>query len=153
MPAGRECRGQMTVELAVLVPVTIVVALIVFNLGRFIGLCVQFDRVSMDAVLAAGVSPSGAQTRPTATHDVQANIQEAMGPSACKVSVSASEVSGSSGDATFTLSPFLTRFDCVMEYRPWPRSFVLVGVPFTPPGLLRHERSIVVDRYRPGVVM
>ena len=37
--SAREGSGQMTVELAVLTPVVIVVALIVFNLVHFMSLC------------------------------------------------------------------------------------------------------------------
>ena len=51
--------GQLAVELAVMVPVCIVVALIVFNLCRFIEACATFDRVAMDAVISQGVSPPG----------------------------------------------------------------------------------------------
>ena len=44
--------GQMTVELAVLVPVVIVVALIVANLMEFVDACAAFDRLSLDEVIA-----------------------------------------------------------------------------------------------------
>ena len=46
--------GQMTVELAVLVPVVIVVALIVANLMEFVDACAAFDRLSLDEVIAEG---------------------------------------------------------------------------------------------------
>lgn len=151
---GRSTRGQMTVELAVLVPVIIVVALIVLNLGHYVELCARFDRVALDAVLAEGVAPSGRQDQASASRAVQSSIESAMGTDdGCTVRVTASGLGEGPGGATFTLSPLLTRFDCVMEYKPWPHSFVLAGVPFTPPGALRHERSIVVDRFKPGVVV
>ena len=40
--------GQMTVELAVLVPVVIMVALVVVNLMEFVDACAAFDRLSLD---------------------------------------------------------------------------------------------------------
>ncbi|MCH3942361.1 MAG: pilus assembly protein [Atopobiaceae bacterium] len=52
-----EERGQMTVELAVVVPVVVVMALVVFDLMRFVALCARFDRVSLDAVVSQGISP------------------------------------------------------------------------------------------------
>ena len=53
-------RGQMCVEMAVLLPVTLVIALAVLNLARYAELCARFDRVALDAVVACGASPSGA---------------------------------------------------------------------------------------------
>lgn len=69
----------MTVELAVLVPPAIVVALIVFNLMGFIDACAVFDQASLDAVLAHGVAPVGAQTSDTAEAEVAAAIRRALG--------------------------------------------------------------------------
>ena len=56
----------MTVELAVVVPVTIVVALIVLNLMWFVDACAAFDQAALDAVVAHGVSPAGEQTQSAA---------------------------------------------------------------------------------------
>ena len=50
--------GQMTVELAVLIPVVVVVALIAINLMEFIDACAAFDVLSSDTVIAQAVSPS-----------------------------------------------------------------------------------------------
>ena len=55
--------GQMTVELAAMLPVIIVVALIVYNLAKYAEVCSTFDRVSLDAAVSHGVSPSGSQSR------------------------------------------------------------------------------------------
>ena len=43
--------GQMTVELAVLIPVVVVVALIAINLMEFIDACAAFDVLSSDTVI------------------------------------------------------------------------------------------------------
>lgn len=53
--------GQMTVELAVLVPVVIVVALIVANLMEFVDACAAFDRLSLDEVIAEGSLPQASR--------------------------------------------------------------------------------------------
>lgn len=66
----RSCSGQMTVELAVLVPVVIVVALTVFNLMRFVSACSAFDRIAADAVVSQGVSPKG-ETKAAAVNEVE----------------------------------------------------------------------------------
>ena len=54
---------------------------------------------------------------------------------------------------TFPVSPLLTTYTCTLRYRPWPGSFVIAGVAFRPPVALRHTKTLVVDRFRPGVVV
>lgn len=147
--------GQMAVELAVLVPVVIVVALTVYNLMRFVELCAAFDHVALDAVISQGVSPEGEQSQMAAAEAVRSCIEEAMGCSACTVRVTASGLTDTAtpGKVTFPVSPLLTRYTCEMTYRPWPGSFVIAGVVYASPFELRHERSLVVDRFRPGIVV
>lgn len=148
--------GQMTVEMAVLMPVTIVVALVAYNLVRFVGACALFDRAAADCVIAHGVSPSKGGGDGPDVESVRAALEGALPSESCEVSVEA-EGSGSaaspSGAVTFPLSPSLTTFTCTLRYRPWPSSFVLAGVGFSPPLALVHERSVVVDCHRPGVVV
>lgn len=150
----REESGQMSVELAVLMPVIVVVALVAYNLLRFVCACAMFDRVAQDAVLMHGVSPSGTQTSVVAVDQVRSSICDALkdDPS-CSVEVSAERVGGTGRGSLLSLSPSLTRFDCELRYKPWPSAFVMAGVRYDAPVFLRHARTLVVDRYRPGVVM
>ena len=69
------------------------------------------------------------------------------------VRVSGAETAARGDGITFPLSPLLATYTCTLRYRPWPGSFVIAGVPFRPPVALTHERTLVVDRYRPGVVV
>ena len=71
--------GQMTVELAVLVPVVIVVALVVVNLMEFVDACAAFDRLSLDEVIAEGVSPAGEQNMPASVAAVEDALRAALG--------------------------------------------------------------------------
>lgn len=147
-------RGQMAVELAVLMPVVVVVALVVYNLGRFTSLCASFDRISMDAVLSQGVAPSGSQTHLVAIDSVRSRIIESLDAGdSCDVDVSADRLGGDGLAGDLSVLPRLTRFTCTLTYRPWPSSFVLAGVEYDAPIALRHSRSLVVDRFSPGVVM
>lgn len=145
----------MTVELAVVIPVVVVVALIVFNLMRFVALCARFDRVSLDAVIAQGVSPPGEQGDATAVEGVERAVSESFAGSEGVSVETRIEPAGASGeeDSVFSLAPNLSRFVCTLEVRPWPDAFVIAGVASGTPFRLSHERSLVVDRYRPGVVV
>lgn len=55
----REERAQATVEMAVVTPVLLVLALIVYNVMVFASAVARFDRVVPDIVLAHAVAPSG----------------------------------------------------------------------------------------------
>lgn len=140
--------GQMTVELAVLLPVCLAVALIVANLMLFVEACAVFDRVARDAVLVEGVSPAGEQSVTNAVGEVEGSIERALGrESTCSVSVSASVVGAGAG-----VSPLLTTYRCTLEWHPWPQGLSIAGVPLGTPPSLRHDVELTVDRYRSGVV-
>lgn len=148
----RESEGQMVVEMAVVTPVMIVVAIIVLNLMWFLEASARFDRVAFDAVIATAVSPADGEG--LAEHAATEAITEAMGGlRGVTVEVSASTVWDdlASGDG-FTMAPQLTRYVCTMVYEPWPSALTVAGVEAGIPLELRHERAIVVDRYRPGVL-
>ena len=154
--AARDERGQMAVELAVMLPVGIVVALIVYNLCRFVEACATFDRVAPDAVVAHGVSPAGEQSALSSAGQVKAGIEQALDMRSCEVDVTVSgppDAAAGIGGLTFPLSPLLTTYTCTLRYRPWPSGFVMAGVAFRPPVALVHVRTLVIDRYRPGVVV
>lgn len=140
----------MTVELAVLTPVVLVVALVAVNLMGFVDACAAFDRACQSAVVTFGVSPSGEGTLARGEEEVRAAIVQELGrEDRCEVSVVARDVSR--GDVL--MSPLLTRYTCKLVFRPWPRRVQLPVVSLEAPLALEHERELVVDRYRPGVVL
>lgn len=147
-------RGQMTVELAVMVPVAIVVSLVVLNLVGYVEACAAFDQVALEAIVAHGVAPAGEQSEATAVAEVRAAIVELLGrEDRCEVEVRAEGGPSGGEGATFVASPLMTRYVCTLRYQTWPRLVRLPGVTFEAPLELTHERELVVDRYRPGVVM
>lgn len=147
--------GQMAVELAALIPVIVVAALTIYNLMGFIEMCAAFDHIALDAVVSQGVSPAGELSQGAATEAVRSCIEDALASSRCVVHVTASSrgFSGSTGKVSFPISPLLTTYTCQLEYRTWPGSFVIAGVVYDSPLTLKHERSLTVDRFRPGVVV
>lgn len=151
-PSGSES-GQMSVEVAVIIPLALVVAITMANIMGYLSCCAVFDRASLDAVLAHGVSPAGLQTELSAVAEVEAAIGEAMGENpAVSIEVSATALSSPSS-LLVSLSPHLTRFTCTLHFRPWPQHLRFAGVSMDAPFEIVHTRSLVVDRYRPGVVM
>ena len=153
---SRKESGQMTVELAVLVPVAVVVGLTVWNLLRFVEACALFDRVALDAAISQGVAPSGEVSSLSAVGAVQSCIEAAMDSKSCTVEVTSRSLTGEERrreGISFPVSPLLTDFVCTLSYHPWPSSFVIAGVSYDSPLVLRHSRSIVVDRFRSGVVV
>ena len=145
----------MCVELAVMLPVVLVIAIAGINLARYVELCARFDRVALDAVVAHGVSPSGSQDVGNAASQVQAHIDQAFADvDGLEVSVSQQGIGRlGGGEVTFSLLPTLTRYECEMRLSPWPSSLVIAGVSLGAPAVLTHRRSLVVDRFRSGVVV
>ena len=144
----------MTVELAVITPVVIVVALVVLNLMGFVEACAAFDQVALDAVVAHGVAPSGEQSEGRAASEVRSAIEELLGREGrCEVEVRAEAVGMGATSSGLVMSPLLTRYVCTLTYRPWPRLLRMPGVTYEAPLALRHECELVVDRFRPGMVM
>ncbi len=140
----------MVAEMAVMVPVVIVCALVAMNGAWFANLCARFDRVAMDAALAHGVSPAGEQDATSASGAVKAAIEEAMADPTLEISVSMEHLDGRDGEI-FSLSPARVRIRCSMGYRPHPSSFSVAGASFTLPVLVVHERSVVVDAGSIGI--
>lgn len=143
----------MVVELAVIVPVIIVVAIICLNLMWFMEAASRFDRLAGDVVLAVAVSPASGQGG-SQEHAVTQALQESMsGLRGVTVNVSAKTLWGDvSSGLGFTMAPHLTRYECTMYYAPWPSSLTVAGVQAGVPARLEHVKSITVDRYRSGVI-
>lgn len=139
-----ETSGQATVELAVLMPVVIVVGLILINLGFFIECSSRFDRVSQDMVLAHGASPEGEQSSEHAIAEITEAIKEAMANDSLEVNVKTEKIDMWSG-GTFSLNPARIKFVCEMKYKPIPASFSIAGVSIQSPFELSHSRSVVLD--------
>lgn len=146
-----ERRAQTTVEMAVVAPVLIVLALIVYNLMQFTCAVARFDRVAPDVVIAQAVSPAGVSGLET-TSQVQETLQQAMGSYEVLVTVE-NEADEAAGAELLTFAVAPQTYRCIMTYTPWPTGFSIAGVELGAPALLRHERTVVIDPWRPGVVM
>jgi len=148
----REERAQATVEMAVVTPVLLVLALIVYNVMIFAGAVARFDRVVPDIVLAHAVAP-GDESSADASATVQTQILNAMEGYDLQIEVSSEQGAKALDGGLLSLSGTFRTYTCTMHYEPWPTSLSIAGVPLGAPTTLSHERAVTVDPWRPGVVM
>lgn len=153
----REGAAQATVEMAVVLPVLIVLALISYNLMVYACAVARFDRVAPDIVIAHGVSPAAGEDVGAvndASSQIEAQLVEAMGDYAVEVEVALSE-EGSSGSESSLLSLVapLKTYTCTLRYEPWPSALTIAGVDLGAPIALTHERAVTIDPWHPGVVV
>lgn len=152
--AGEE-RAQATVEMAVVVPVLLVLALIAYNIMLFVAATARFDRIAPDIVAAHAVSPSGEGdgSADDGVSVIESQIEGAMAGYDVEIEVTCTEGGASSGDDLLTLIGGLRTYRCSMRMRPWPSSLSIAGVDLGAPVSLAHHRDVTVDPWRPGVVM
>ena len=151
----REERAQATVEMAMITPVLLVLALIVYNVMIFAGAVARFDRVVPDIVLAHAVSPGGEgdDSAVDASATVQAQIQDAMEGYELQIEVSGEQGTAATDGGLLSLSGTFRTYTCTMRYEPWPSSLSIAGFSLGAPAVLMHERAVTVDPWHPGVVM
>ena len=145
---GRWQSGQMAVELAVVMPVLLVVAVIVFDALSFAGECARFDHIAAQAVLAQGASADRESYAVEArAGKIKEQIKNDMGAVASNVEVTAQS------DSDVALWNTCT-FTCVFEMAPWPfqsADFHIAGVRI--PTKLTHEYALTVEPYTPGKLL
>ena len=151
----REERAQATVEMAVVTPVLLVLALIVYNVMVFASAVARFDRVVPDIVLAHAVAPEGEGDERSidASATVQAQILNAMEGYDLQIEVSSEQGVAASDGGLLSLSGTFRTYTCTMHYEPWPSSLSIAGLSLGAPAQLSHERVVTIDPWRPGVVM
>lgn len=150
--ALRDDTAQATVEMAVVVPVMLVLALIVYNVMVFMSAAARFDRVAPDIVVAQGVSPAGEEFGNGAAV-VAEQLEQAMDGYDVEIEVSAVYGDEAGGGSVLSMVGALKTYRCVMRYTPWPSSFSIAGVSLGAPFALTHERPVTVDPWRSGVII
>lgn len=150
-----ERRAQATVEMAIVAPVLIVLALISYNLMVFLSAVARFDRVAPDIVIAQGVSP-GADDDGNVVTDASELIEDALEDAMASYGVDIEvelEDDGDGDGSAFELVGSLKTYTCTMSYEPWPTSFTIAGIDLGSPVSLSHERAVTIDPWRSGVVL
>lgn len=139
---GRSQRGQMTVELAVCIPVLIAVAFVVFNAMLFLESCAAFDRLARDAVRVYAATPAHGQSPSDSASLVQSQLEEAFSEDYLSVSVQVSDKAP--GFATYTAT---LQFTPTLFGRRFSGTIFGVSI-----GALSHTTHMVIDPYRSGVI-
>lgn len=159
---ARESYAQATVEMAVVLPILLVLALIAYNLMMFICATARFDRIAPDIVVAYGVAPSGSAIGSEAGQAVQGSnaagrirqeLEQSMGSYGVTVTVEVESAGHVAEGGLLSLVAPLKTYRCAMEYTPWPHALSIAGVELDSPLHLRHERAVTVDAWRSGVVV
>ena len=136
-------RGQMTVEMAVVFPVLIIVAVIAVNALVFVSECAAFDRVFGEAVRVHAASRAYGQSEATAVGEVRAALERAFSEDNIAIDVTV-ENAGSG----------CRRFIATLQYAPTlfglglRESVLGVSLP-----RVSHSASFVIDSYKPGVFL
>ena len=135
--------GQMTVELAVVFPMLLVVAVVAMNAVLSFSECAAFDRLVCDAVRVHAASPAYGQSLEQSRALVDDTLDQAFDRSYLEVRVVVEGIQGG-----------YTRFTATLEFSPTLfglglRSSVFgVALP-----RLEHSASMTVDPYKPGVLL
>lgn len=139
----RSDSGQMTVELMVVLPVVIVIAVIAVNALTFFSTCAEFDRVGRNAVRVCAASPAYGQELSQSAALVETAVSDELDLPNADVSVSVRQ--DALGHAAF---------DLALSYRPTLFGLGLkdevfgVSLP-----ALRHTTCLVIDVYKPGMLL
>ncbi|NPD32060.1 hypothetical protein HLV35_02095 [Eggerthellaceae bacterium zg-997] len=138
--SDRHERGQMTVELAVTLPVAIVLAVIAFNALSYMGSCALFDRAFHQEVRVQAISPARGDASDGTAQAVRDRLRSSPQLEGCEVDVEASRDQAG-----------LMAFEGRLGYRPTLFGLGLADEVF---GVrlprLEHRCAFTVDAYRPG---
>lgn len=141
----RDERGQMTIELAVMIPVLVAIAVIAVNAMLFFSECAAFDRLARNAVRVAAASPAYGEGSEQSCAAALAAVEEGMGIASKDYLEADVAVAGeSSGQRRFRAT---LRFTPTLFGLGLKSSVFGVSLP-----QLEHSTELVVDVYKPGVL-
>ena len=134
-------RGQGTVELAAVLPVILIIAVIAVNACTFFSECALFDRQARQSVRVYATSYGYGEGTEQAVARVSQTLDSQFDKSNEEVSVSVAEAGDGCMRYTASISYFPTLFSMGLK-----SSVFGVQLP-----ALHHQVSMVVDPYDPGV--
>ncbi len=134
--------AQMSVEMAICLPIIIICLVIVVDVLIYMGQCARFDHIAPQEILANATSVSRGQESANCSGKVQEALQKNFSDFGQKVEISAEEGSMFNGSVTYT---------CSLSMQPWPLGSAggsIFGISI--PATLKHTTKFAVDPYIPG---
>lgn len=135
--------GQMTVEIAVVFPVVIVIAVILFNALSFASLCASFDRLATNEIRSICSSLSLEESEEENFDALVRNLNESFNDKNVSVACKKLHLSGSFMEYTCELNFFPTLFGMELKKS-------IFGMDLPP---LKHIQKLVVDQKKEGDIL
>lgn len=134
--------GQATVELAVMFPIVIIIAVIAINALLFFGYCLNFDRTFRQIVSCTASSPAAGTDLGNTKANIESQLQETFDESNLNFEVEVNSVEGGNHQYIGTLKMFPTLFGMGLKQE-------ILGVPLP---TLNHSSQMTIETYKPGVI-
>lgn len=135
--------GQMAVELSIVFPIMIIVAVVLVNALSFASECARFDREARNAIRCEASTPAINEGYFGPASRIESALQSSFSASNESISVSASKS-----------SLFTTRYECELM---WSPTLFGIGMKTSVFGVqlfqLSHKCALSVDPYRAGDVL
>lgn len=132
--------GQMAVELAVVMPIILIVLVIAIDMLVFAGECARFDHLAPQHIVAYATSPAMDEYAPEArVSEIQRALEADFAKNGSLVEVSCEDA----GQALASMAVY----HCTLRFSPWPLS--MAGAP----AMLEHECELAIDPYTPGELL
>lgn len=144
--------GQMTVELACVLPVMIVLALILLNVMVFLNCSAEFERTALQAIVIHGEEAKSSSDLAQKARIIEELLSKVFENNE-RVSFAVTIMPEKNSAGTFkllSLIPQLYRYECEMTYTPYPLKGLFGIVDYEAPLVLTQKVSLVVDTYRKG---
>lgn len=135
-------KGQATVELAIMFPVVLVVAVIAVNAIMYFSECSKFDRTVKQTISMLGTSPGYGENSQNVKANLQKSLDEVFDKEYLEVSTSLESVSGDFNKYSAELKMHPTLFGLGLKSQ-------VFGVSLP---TLNHKQELVIETYKPGVI-
>ncbi len=138
----KKCEGQATIELAVMFPVILIIAIIAVNVILFFNYCAEFDRVFKQSVSMLCVAPSSGRSTSNLVSSLKTDLNSNFDDNNIEVDVSVTSMNSG-----------LYKFSGILKMKPTLFGLGLKSEIFgVPLKTIDHTQNLVVDTYKPGVI-
>lgn len=134
--------AQATVELAIMFPVVLIIALIAYNALSFFTLCATFDRVFNQSVITRCSSPAYGEGLGNMRQYVENDIQDMLMSNNTEAAINIESVSGGMIKFTGELNMKPSLFGMSMKDS-------IFGCTIYP---IKHSKEFIIESYKPGVI-